>query len=65
MLLPKNASGWNGEHSIKRASLDRKDPARGYVPDNVQFVCLIANYAKNAFSDEELVLFCKAVAAHS
>lgn len=34
----------------RRASLDRIDSSLGYVPGNVQFVSVIANYAKNSFS---------------
>jgi len=62
MLLPKNASGWNGEKSIKRASVDRIDSSKPYTPDNIHFVCLIANYAKNSFTEKELIDFCEAVA---
>lgn len=45
-----------------QASLDRIDPSRGYLPDNIQFVALMANYAKNFFDDEHLIYFCKSVA---
>lgn len=32
-------------------SLDRKDSARGYTPDNVQVVCTIHNLSRGPFSD--------------
>lgn len=41
------------------ASLDRIDSSKGYVLDNVEFVCLAVNYAKNAFSREEMLNFFK------
>ncbi len=47
------------------ASLDRIDNSKGHVQGNVRFVCLMANYARNNFSDDELKEFCKAVASHS
>ncbi len=62
MLLPKNANGWHKKKSIKRASLDRIDSSKCYTPSNIQFVCLIANYAKNNFLESEMLEFCKAVA---
>lgn len=36
------------------ASLDRIDSSRGYCKDNVQFVCLFVNYAKNGFTDLQI-----------
>lgn len=65
MLLPKNASGWYGEKSMKRASLDRIDSSKCYTPANIHFVCLIANYAKNNFLESEMLEFCRAVAKRS
>jgi hypothetical protein len=44
-----------------RASLDRKDSSKGYVPGNIQFVSTMANYAKNRWGDQELFEFCAAV----
>lgn len=46
---------------IRRASLDRIDSSKDYTKDNIQFVSLIAQYAKNRFSEKELFEFCKAV----
>jgi hypothetical protein len=45
-----------------RASLDRRDSSKGYTPDNIQIVSYMANCAKNIFSEESLIDFCKAVA---
>jgi len=46
---------------IKRASLDRIDSSKGYVKGNIQFVCLMAQYAKNRFTESELLKFCESV----
>jgi hypothetical protein len=45
-----------------QASLDRVDNSIGYIEGNVRFVALIYNYAKNTFSDQEVIDFCKNVA---
>ena len=37
----------------------------GYVPGNVQFVSVIANFGKRDFREEELLKFCQAVAEYS
>jgi len=42
-----------------RASLDRIDSSLGYCVDNVQFVSLMAQYAKNSFDEEVLLEFCR------
>lgn len=47
------------------ASLDRKDSNKGYTSDNVQFISMIAQFAKNNFSEEDLFLFCKDVVKHN
>jgi len=45
-----------------RASLDRADSTKGYDADNIQFISLMANYAKHSFTSQELIDFCHAVA---
>jgi uncharacterized protein (DUF433 family) len=40
-----------------QASLDRINNNKGYSKDNVRFVCLIVNYARNNFSDEQVIEF--------
>ena len=47
---------------IHLASVDRIDSSKGYERDNIQFVSAIANYAKNTFTHEQMVDFCKIVA---
>jgi hypothetical protein len=48
-----------------RASLDRIDSSKPYTKDNIQFVSMIAQFAKNRWTGEELRNFCKAVVEHS
>lgn len=48
----------------RRASVDRKDSSKGYTKDNIQFVALIAQFAKNSFTEEELLEFCGRVAEY-
>jgi len=52
-----------GSSAFNRASVDRIDSSKGYTRDNIRFVALMANHAKNKFSDAELIEFCKAVVA--
>jgi hypothetical protein len=40
-------------------SVDRIDHRKGYIVGNVQIVWLIENYARNTFTEEELVEFCR------
>lgn len=47
-----------------RASLDRKDSTKGYTKDNIQFISMMAQFAKNDFKEELLIEFCKAVVQH-
>lgn len=60
LVLPKNCDrfGYTGPN---KASLDRINNSLGYVKGNVRFISYIANIARNGFTDEELIEFCKAV----
>lgn len=60
--LPRTTTGFLDNQSSKRASVDRINISKGYVEGNIQFVSVIANFAKNTFSDDQLIEFCKAVA---
>jgi len=46
------------------ASIDRIDNAKGYIEGNVRFISVMANFARNRFSDKDLITFCKAVSNH-
>lgn len=47
-----------------RASVDRIDSDGDYVADNVRFVCMMAQFAKNNFNEKQLLEFCRSVVAH-
>lgn len=47
---------------LRTASLDRKDNTLGYVAGNIQFVSMMANYARNRFTHEQMLDFCQAIA---
>ena len=57
MILPKTTHKSNQIKSLKRASLDRIDPSKGYLKNNVEFICYAINNAKNNFSKEEMKNF--------
>lgn len=63
-------TGWKlvlktkGKTVKNQASVDRIDNSKGYVKGNLQFVAIIANYAKNQFSEKELIEFCQAVSGN-
>jgi len=66
-------TGWELDHvpwrkterNPKQCSLDRIDCEKGYTKDNIQFICMIANFAKNNFTNEQVLEFCKAVVENS
>lgn len=49
------------DKSPYQASLDRIDNSKGYIKGNVRFVCLMFNIARNDFSDNAVIEFCKKV----
>lgn len=60
LILPHDADGWKEYHPYN-ASIDRLDNSRGYVQGNIRFVSVMANLARQTFSDDQLKEFCKAV----
>jgi hypothetical protein len=47
--------------SITTASLDRIDSKKGYIKDNIQFISIACNYAKNNMTHEDMLTFCKLI----
>lgn len=42
-------------------SIDRKNPSYGYEIWNIQIVCMMYNLCKNKWSDDEVIIFAKAL----
>jgi len=61
MELMKTSSQNHKLKSLKKASLDRIDSSKGYTKDNVEFVCMAINNAKNDFKKEEMKSFIKEI----
>ena len=66
MDIPRTTAAYNARgHDPLKPSLDRIDGSKGYLKGNVRFVTMVANFAKQDFSDEVLLEFCKAVVEHN
>ena len=64
LILPKDTNGWT-EYSTYNASIDRIDNSIGYMKTNVRFISVMANLARQSFTDKELIDFCSAVVNNS
>lgn len=60
LILPKDNHYMWDEKVPNNASLDRIDNSKGYIEGNVRFIAFIANMARNEFSDDQVIEFCKA-----
>lgn len=60
LILPRTSIG-NIDFTPDKASLDRTDSSKGYIKGNIRFVALMAQYAKNGWSDKDVLKFAKAV----
>ena len=54
----------DGGDNLTKASLDRIDSNKGYVKDNIQFISIACNHAKNNMSHEEMIMFCENITKH-
>ena len=62
LLIPKGACGFkNSEPRLYRASVDRLDSSVGYTPTNIQFTCMMANFAKGYLPVMDMFNLCKSV----
>lgn len=57
-MVLKNTKN-RGDRIPYQASLDRVDSSLGYVPENIEFVSAIANYAKSTWTREVVLDFCE------
>ena len=51
----------NGGRQDSNASLDRIDPSKGYVPENIQIISDLANRMKQDANPEQLLLFAEGI----
>jgi len=56
----KESKAWNPW----KPSLDRIDSSLGYVVGNIRYICCMGNLAKNRWTDDELVEFCRLVSSN-
>ena len=62
--IPRTTNWREHPITLRRASIDRIDSSQGYVPGNIRFVSVMANYCKNNFTDDDVLEFCRAVVAY-
>lgn len=55
-----SGSNYQNRHP-QTPSIDKIDPSGGYTKDNVQIVCWWYNCAKQRYTDDEVLQFCRAV----
>lgn len=60
LLSPATTAG-KIPRTPNRASVDRIDSTLGYTKDNIQFVSLMAQFAKNDWTPEDVIAFGEAV----
>jgi len=65
LKLPLTTNGWKNNKRPENASVDRINSSEGYTKDNVRFVSYIANIARNTYSDDTLIDFCRAVTEYT
>ena len=58
--IPMTFNIYNGKNSLN-ISLDKIDPKKGYIKDNVQLLCFYVNQMKSDLNLNELVYFCKQI----
>ncbi|MEM7714902.1 MAG: hypothetical protein AAF349_15215 [Cyanobacteria bacterium P01_A01_bin.68] len=61
LLLPNTTDYKDAKLTIDRASVDRIDSSLGYIRGNIEFVAVIANFAKNIFTKQDVIKFCRDV----
>lgn len=62
MIIRRCTTNYMKTDSPYLASLDRIDSSGDYSPDNIQWVCLSAQYAKHDFEEKDVIAFFKDVA---
>ena len=60
MTHTKDGTGYH----YKNISIDRINPKRGYIIENIQLVCYAINMMKWVHSNKDLIKWCERVAKH-
>jgi hypothetical protein len=61
LILPQNSSYPWANKNPANASLDRINNTLGYIKNNVRFVAVIANLARQDYADKQVLYFCQSV----
>lgn len=64
IFLPKNVRQLRGENNETIASLDRIDNDKGYIEDNLHWVCKRVNYMKHTMQDDYFLMWIKKIYEH-
>jgi len=48
-------------NSPQMPSVDRIDPSKGYIKDNCRIVCIIYNFAKNMWTDKDVMILAESL----
>jgi hypothetical protein len=59
--LPMTLPEYKNRRSPFTASIDRKNPSKGYTRGNIVWCCWACNCGKNCFSIEDYIFICKSV----
>lgn len=65
LILPYGSLGFKDGPDPRNASVDRIDCSKGYIEGNVRFISVMANLARQRFTDGQVRQFCQAVVAFS
>ena len=65
LILANNTAKAFEDANPRNASLDRIDNSIGYMQGNVRFISVMANYARQTYTDDQVIEFCKAVAKNN
>lgn len=61
MILPESTRGFSTMINPRKASLDRIEPHKPYMQNNIRYISFIANMCKHEFCDADILAFAEAV----
>jgi hypothetical protein len=63
-MILKGYNKKDNNNPLFYASVDRIDSNKGYIKDNIQWVCKPINFLKNDFIHEDVITMCKIIQTH-